>query len=165
MADELETAHRDGYRVVTETTEADQQFRVDFYLNYIQAGLCVRSEHLATRRFPASQHVEELPLIERERKLLAAMARFFNEGGDRDRFDVLGPALRNCVGQCGATVQLSPACIESEETHARTFRLPDGQYLRVVEDAFSEVMTIDEMAMAMEQDLNAPESSGFGFIP
>jgi hypothetical protein len=163
--DTFATAHLDGYRITTETAETGLLTRVDFHLDWLQGGLRERRELLASLTFETLAAVEHLPIVERERKVLAAMVRYFNEGGDRERLCELYAAAQSCVANCGATVQLSPACIESEETHARTFRLPDGRYLRIVEDDFSEVMTVDELAMAMQVDVHAEESNGFGFIP
>lgn len=165
MPEQFATAHLDGYRIATETIESGPQTHTNFYLDYVQAGTRVSRAPVTSMTCETLLLVEQLPLIERRRKLLAAMARFFNEGGDRDELQELYVAAQHGVARHYATIGVPPVCIEAEETHARTFRLPDGRYLRIVEDEFSEVMTVAEMAMAMDDDINAAESSGFDFIP
>lgn len=62
--------------------------------------------------------------------LLAAMARFATLGGDT--------ALFYAIWENWPDVQLSPALpllsVESEESYIHTYKLPDGNFLRVYED-------------------------------
>ena len=61
-----------------------------------------------------------------------------------------------------ATVDAELVASESEETHARTFLLPDGNYLCVVEDNFSEICTPDQLQDAMRREAQMTEGDDLG---
>ena len=101
----------------------------------------------------------ELPKFRRLEKLLSAFVRFFNEGGTTDVVVLLEEIARNHVQ---TTVDAELVASESEETHARTFLLPDGNYLHIVEDELSEICTPAQLQDAVKREAQITEGHDLG---
>lgn len=147
---DLTHAHHDGYRVgVSYSADADKGM-IELNLVYICHNYTMWQHTLLQEKFDEETCFEALlPKFRRLEKLLQAFARYFNEGGDEKAVDLLLAMNGLCKT---ATVTAELVATESEETHARTFLLDNGNYLHVVEDEFTEVMTPAEMQHAHERD-------------
>lgn len=166
MTDTYDTAHLDGYRVTLEQLEsgAATLCRIELAIKY--NGQPVKVANLMPpQSIPTTDVPDHLARLGRTTKCYAAMTRFLNEGGTLTELRSMAACLDAVLLQNQLLMQAEPVCVESEETHARTFRLPDGRFLRIVEDAFSEVMTTEEMAMAMQADRRGSGDSGLDFNP
>lgn len=146
---DLSNAHNDGYRVQVSYEESGKNGVIKLHLVYLLQNYAMWQELLLEERYDENSCLEALlPKFRRMEKLLQAFARYFNEGGDTKAVDL----LLTMNGLCRATVTAELVATESEETHARTFLLDDGNYLRIVEDDFTELMTPSEMQAACERD-------------
>lgn len=158
--DALRTSHTDGYRILAEVTDRKNGGSLlQLQLCYLHGDTIRSKAVLWEKQCDAVSVVDELPGFRRLEKLLAAFTRFFNEGGSTDVVVMLEDIARNHItARVGAELVAS----ESQETHARTFLLPDGMYLHVVEDQFSEVLTAAEMQEAARREANLEENDDLG---
>jgi hypothetical protein len=154
-------AHNDGYRVCVSYTETGRTGVIRLHLVLWFHNYAMQQELLLEEHYDENTCLEALlPKFRRMEKLLQAYARYFNEGGDTKAVDL----LLKMNELCRATVTAELVASESEETHARTFLLDDGNYLRVVEDDFTELMTPSEMQAACDRDQrpNPVDQTGLG---
>jgi len=134
----LETAHQDGWRVVLE--EEPQQHAV--YVQLHVDGQPTEKHRLCTFEIGQQRHLSYLAAC-RYAKMATAVTRFVNEGGAL--IDVY--MLFNLLDQLDTKIEVpwTVVAIDSDEVHVRTYKLQDGNYLRVIEDEVSEQLTPEEL--------------------
>jgi hypothetical protein len=156
----LATSHYDGYRIHSVADERpDGGAFLSLQLYYLYGNKLQWKRMLWEKQCDKPMLTAELPKFRRLEKLLGAFVRFFNEGGTTDVVLLLEEIARNHIQ---ATVDAELVASESEETHARTFLLPDGNYLCVVEDNFSEICTPDQLQDAMRREAQMTEGDDLG---
>jgi hypothetical protein len=146
---DLQTVHMDGYRVLTD----EETYALGTQAALIQDGEVVNKASLGRWASDTPEGLaDSYPAWARRSKLAAAMLRFINELGELSELDSVYQDVRRFVVETG-TVQLGLPLVatESEETHVRLLMLPDGTYLRVIEDETHEIMTVEELQRLMEQ--------------
>ena len=133
---DLETAHLDGYRAEA----VDEGNHVMILLRFYAGGE-VQQEWPFRQIYekPDGAHIPELT---RETQLLKAIARFLTAGGNRDTVNFWGSILCE-LPLLESDMQL--VAVESEETHVRTYLLPSGDYLRIIEDEVAETLRPHEL--------------------
>ncbi len=156
---DFNTAHLDGYSVDTLETEDT----LEIWATLVGEGEVKERKLFWRVSFPGTNKaVDFYPEYNRRKKLLAALLRALNEGGEWvELHDAFNCAVE-CLEKFGARIGLPVVAVESEETHARTFLLPDRRYLRVIEGEVSEVLTVEEMQALIEG--REPEEDGLGQI-
>lgn len=160
MPQQLAASHFDGYRISATASQVDASnvTRLRLAVCLLQGNTIQQTWVVWTRECDDDSLAATLPAFRRLEKLLAAFVRFFNEGGTTDVVKLLAD-VADCVT---TSINAELVASESEETHARTFLLPDGNYLHIVEDDYSEVCTPAEMqaAVAREEILMGDDDLG-----
>jgi hypothetical protein len=147
----------DGYRVLTEEREHELLVSLVFKAH----GQVVQSLLAGLLTQPVADDLALCyPAHARNAKLLAAMLRFFNEGGTQTELEESYNYVQQFISDTGQTqLGLQLVAVESEETHARMYALPDGNYLRIIEDETHEVLSPEDVLRMMEE---TPEDDEIG---
>lgn len=141
------TAAYDGYRI--RVFEDSQSVLLDAQL--VQGGRVVDGQVLEQGLGKSFEQIAAImPGVERQAKVARAMLRFLNEGGDILELH----SLLTKISDWHDIVKASPiyplAGADSEETHARTFALPNGNYLYIVEGIEAEELTASQLRALYE---------------
>lgn len=152
MPDYAQT-YRDGYDIKAVATRKALSISV----TYSREGRVVDEQQVWCRRVKSADSLPPFyPEWHRRQKLLKALLRAANEGAELDELLETCKAAQDWVEQVGAVLGLSLAALAWEETHARTFDLANGNYLRIMEfstddessaerDGWAEELTPEQM--------------------
>jgi hypothetical protein len=150
------TTHRDGYRAVA----VAEPTRLSLYARVI-LGEQILAERLVWQIQAAESDIaQHYAVWRRMEKALAAMLRIFNEGGDDSELAALYVHVDALYEIIGPVVEHPLVAVESEETHARTFLLHPDQYLRVVEDDFTEIVNTDDIMRLIRERQEFDDDEG-----
>lgn len=143
----LRTAHRDGYRV--RAVARDNWLAI--FICLIAGGKVVSRKRVwRIEEHDVDGLIQHYPEWNRRAKLLAALMRTYNEGADQDELGEAFLAADAFRRKHAAEIPFDIVAVESEETHVRTYLLPNGNYLRVHEDEIAEELTPQQMAELAE---------------
>lgn len=153
---------KDGYRVRAKETANT----LTIALVFVQNGKVEAKHEIWRINGSPESLISILPEWRRREKLLAALMRNINEGGDRLELNQCLDAVLEFVGTAGAETQLQVVAVESQESHVRTFLQADGSYLRIIEDEVAEELSPEEIQALIEDDDqdNEDEDIGQGII-
>lgn len=147
-AREFKYAHRDGYHV----RAVEQDCSLSLVICLIASGRKVLQKRVWRISVTAQEEISQhYPEWRRREKAIAAMLRLFNEAGDGEELADCYLAASAAFEKFGAQVPHQLVAVESEETHARTFLLPTGDYLRIVENDYTEVLSPEEMQAMIDE--------------